>query len=118
MAKKTVDSHLDYQTGRLISLEEREKISSNLKGIFERVSHMNPVYPHCMVLSQEFLCDGEINLAIDFFFQDMCNPKDQLVDIALHDLIYVLYVSRLLGSQDISIKDFQFLESFVTQLYG
>ena len=79
---------------------------------------MNPVYPAIMSSSLDFIERGEIGLAIDFFFQDVFNPDDWLVDVSLHDLIYVLYVSRLLGVREVTLDQFQVLERYVVDLYG
>lgn len=101
----------------ILSLADRIKISDNIRGIASRTTALNPVYPCCMLSVIDFLDMGELVLAIDFFFQQICNPDDWLVDVSLHDLIYILHISQILGGPRYNLKTFDFLNDYVPVLY-
>lgn len=101
----------------ILSLADRIKISDNIRRIASRTTALNPVYPDCMFSVVSFLDMGELVLAIEFFFQQICNPDDWLVDVSLHDLIYMLHVSPLLGGPLYNLKTFGFLDDYVSDLY-
>lgn len=99
-------------------LAARQKISDTIRGVALRTVALNPVYPQCMVSTIDFLDMGEIKLAIEFFFQSILNPQDQLIDISVHDLIYMIHISALEGAGQYSLKNFQsYFEDEVLKLY-
>ncbi len=101
----------------ILSLADRIKISDGIRAVAARTTAMNPVHPECMVLVVDFLDMGELVSAIEFFFQAILNPGDWLIDVRLHDLIYVLSVSDLLGGPHCMLKSFECLRDEVLKVY-
>lgn len=94
-------------------------MSDNIREIAQRTVGLNPVYPNCMRVVDDYLDWGELKLATEFFFQSILTPQDALIDVSLHDFIYMAYVSRVIGAGDTNVaKVVQALEAEVIPLYS
>lgn len=95
-----------------------EKMYRNVEIIARRTQQLNSnAHPGWADGIVGLLDAHEIGVAIDFIFQDVFRNDEDVLDIRLHDALYLIAIGNQVGAQQTSVKDLGCMTSYAVKKY-